>query len=215
MNLLTLYWKLYHHFGSQGWWPAETPFEIIVGAILTQNTAWVNVEQAITSLKSENLLDAERLITLPTGKLENLIRPAGYFRQKTQRLKAISQVIIEDFDGDLESLFSQPLQKARRRLLAIKGLGLETADSILLYAGEKPIFVIDAYTKRISHRLGLTDKEKYRDLQRLFERNLPIDAGLYQEFHALLVALGKNNCQRVPRCGPCPLGEDCADRLLA
>lgn len=214
MNLLTLYWKLYHHFGPQDWWPAETPFEVVIGAILTQNTAWVNVEQAISSLKSENLLDAECLITLPGDKLENLIRPAGYFRQKTERLKAISQLIIEDFDGDLDSLFSQPLQKARRTLLAVKGLGPETADSILLYAGEKPIFVIDAYTKRISHRLGLTDREKYRDLQRLFERNLPLDIGLYQEFHALLVALGKNNCRKVPQCGPCPLGEDCADRLL-
>lgn len=215
VTLLKLYWKLYHHFGPQHWWPAETPFEVIVGAILTQNTAWANVEQAIVSLKNEGLLDAEQLLVLSSSKLENLIRPAGYFRQKSQRLKAISRVIVEDFHGDLANLFSQPLQKVRGTLLAVNGLGPETADSILLYAGEKPVFVIDAYTKRISRRLDLTDNEKYQNLQRLFERNLPLDVRLYQEFHALLVALAKNNCRKIPQCEPCPLGGDCADRLLA
>lgn len=215
LSLLSLYWRLFHHFGGQEWWPADSPFEVVIGAILTQNTAWTNVEQAISALKGAQLIDPERLLITPAPKVESLIRPTGYFRQKAQRLKGFSQVLIEDFEGDLGRMLGGPLLKTRQTLLSIRGLGPETADSVLLYAGGRPIFVIDAYTKRILHRLGLTESEKYRDLQKLFERNLPADVPLYQEYHALFVAQGKEYCRKVPRCSPCPIGGACADRVLA
>lgn len=214
-SLIELYGRLYDSFGPQGWWPAESPFEMIVGAILTQNTAWANVEKAIGALKERDLLQMGKMARVSVEKLQTLIRPAGYFRQKAQRLKAISDHLIINYDGELEKLFSLPRLRARGELLKVSGLGKETADSILLYAGEKPVFVIDTYTRRICHRLRLTSLSRYDDLQRFFERNLPPDVKTYQEFHALLVNLGKEYCRRVSRCAGCPLGRDCEAGLLS
>ncbi|MFZ3063045.1 MAG: endonuclease III domain-containing protein [Actinomycetota bacterium] len=214
-SLLELYSRLYDSFGPQGWWPAKSSFEMIVGAILTQNTAWTNVEKAIAALEERDLLHTEKMAKVPEEKLEMLIRPSGYFRQKAQRLKAISDHLVRNYHGELEKLFSLPRLRVRGELLKVSGLGKETADSILLYAGEKPVFVIDAYTRRICHRLGLTSLTRYDDLQRFFERNLPPDVKTYQEFHALLVALGKEHCRRVPRCAGCPVGRDCEAGLLS
>jgi endonuclease-3 related protein len=188
---------------------------MIVGAILTQNTAWTNVEKAIAALKERDLLHIEKIARVPEEKLQTLIRPAGYFRQKAQRLKAISDYLTIKYDGELGKLLSLPRLKARRELLNISGLGKETADSILLYAGAKPVFVIDTYTRRICHRVGLTSLNRYDDLQRFFERNLPPDVRTYQEFHALLVALGKEHCCKISRCVGCPLGRDCETGLLS
>lgn len=190
------------------WWPAKTPFEVIVGAILTQNTAWANVERAIANLRRERLLTPRTLERVPQGKLARLVRPSGYFRQKARKLKAFVRFLRRDFHGSLRAMFGTPTAELRERLLCVHGIGPETADSILLYAGNHPVFVVDAYTKRILLRHGLIDeKTSYEDVRQLFERNLPRDAALYNEFHALLVNVGKNWCRtQQPRCDECPLG---------
>lgn len=208
-KLLDIYNKLYANFGPQYWWPAETTLEIIVGAILTQNTAWSNVQKAINCLKQENLLRLDRLAKLPVKKLERLIRSSGYFRQKARRLKNFLNYLEKTSAGDLEKYFSRSLPALRRELLEQKGLGPETADSILLYAGNKPVFVIDAYTRRIGERIGLFNSEDYHWIQNYFQKNLPNRRKLYQEYHALLVALAKNFCRSKPVCLPCPMKENC------
>ncbi len=217
-KLIRLYTKLLDHFGSQGWWPAESAFEVIIGAILTQNTNWNNTEKAIIALKKQDLLEARKIAETPAQRIEELIRPTGYFRQKTERIKRISLHLMDEWAGDLGNLFDKPLLKARQELLNINGLGPETVDSILLYAGNKPIFVIDAYTVRLCERMGLAYDETYEGLRKFFERNLPIDVKLYQEFHALIVEHGKQHCRaksQVSRCDVCPVEEDCEVNLFA
>lgn len=194
--------------GPMHWWPAKTPFEVIVGAILTQNTAWANVERAIANLRQERWLTPRALERAPLAKLGRVVRPSGYFRQKAKKLKAFVRFLRRDFRGSLTSMFSTPTGELRERLLTVHGIGPETADSILLYAGNHPVFVVDAYTKRILLRHALIDdRAGYEDMRQLFERNLPRDAAFYNEFHALLVNVGKNWCRpREPRCDQCPLG---------
>lgn len=193
-------------WGPQHWWPGETPFEVIVGAILTQNTAWTNVEKAIQNLKDEGLLDAKALLALPHSTLARLIRPSGYYNIKAKRLRSFLTWFVERFDGSVERMFEMPLAALREELLAVKGIGPETADSILLYAGGVPKFVVDAYTYRILLRHGMIAEEAtYEEIQELFESRLPRDVALWNEYHALLVHAGKEHCRSHPRCEGCPL----------
>lgn len=202
------YETLTQALGPMHWWPAETPFEVIVGAILTQNTAWVNVERAMANLRQERLLTPRGLERVPFARLARLVRPSGYFRQKAKKLKAFVQFLREKFAGSLERMFRTPTTELREQLLGVHGIGPETADSILLYAGNHAIFVVDAYTKRILLRHGLAGETAgYEEIRHLFESALPRDARLFNEFHALLVNVGKNWCRaKDPRCSECPLG---------
>ena len=200
------------HFGHQHWWPGETPFEVCVGAILTQNTSWSNVERAIANLKVARVLDARKLFALEESKLAALLRPAGYFNVKARRLRAFLRVLVEEYDGDLGRLFAGETSAVRERLLAINGVGPETADSMLLYAGGHHSFVVDAYTKRIFHRHGWCGADAgYEDLQRLCKSALdqkPRGERLdyWQDYHAQLVIVGKQYCRtRQPHCAECPL----------
>ena len=207
--MVEIYQRLLSAYGPQGWWPADTRFEVMVGAILTQATAWRNVERAIQRLKAAGALSPERMARLSEGELAELIRPAGFFRQKTRRLRALLRLIGQH--GSVEGLLSLPAGELRRQLLSVPGVGPETADSILLYAAGYPVFVVDAYTKRILHRLGLLSGEKagYEEVQELFESNLPRDPKLYGEYHALLVRHAKEHCRARPRCPGCPLAPVC------
>ncbi len=202
------YRALFAALGPQHWWPARTPFEVIVGAILTQNTAWVNVERALANLRREQLLTPLALERVSVARLARLIRPSGYFRQKAKKLKAFLRFLRKEHGGSLKRMFHTPTAELREKLLRVHGIGPETADSILLYAGNHPVFVVDAYTKRILERHGLAgEKAGYEDVRRLFEQNLPGDTRLYNEYHGLLVNVGKNWCRaRSPRCDTCPLG---------
>lgn len=198
--------------GHRGWWPGETPFEICVGAILTQNTNWGNVERAIANLRAAHLLMPKRMFALPERDLAQLIRPAGYFNVKAKRLRAFLRVLVEEFGGELPRLFAGSTAEARHRLLGIHGIGAETADSMLLYAGTHHSFVVDAYTKRIFHRHGwCTADATYHDLQMMCAASLdekPLKARLdyCQDYHAQLVEVGKNYCRpREARCDACPL----------
>jgi endonuclease III related protein len=200
------------HFGHLRWWPGETPFEVCVGAILTQNTSWSNVERAIANLKTARVLEARKLFALEESKLATLLRPAGYFNVKARRLRSFLRVLVEEYDGDLERLFAGETAAVRERLLEIHGIGPETADSMLLYAGGHHSFVIDAYTRRIFHRHGWSGADaSYEDLQRLCESALdqkPRGERLdhWQDYHAQLVMVGKEYCRtRQPRCAECPL----------
>lgn len=210
-DLLDLFHRLLKHFGQRHWWPADTPFEMAIGAILTQNTAWTNVEKAIINLRTAEALDPVPITGLKPSELERLIYPAGFFRQKSLRLQLFSQHLLDQHNGKLEQLLAQPLDTARQELLAQKGIGPETADSILLYAGQHPSFVIDAYTRRLLERLDwLPGQGQYEEMRQLFMRLLPADAPLYNEFHALIVALCKDLCRkRNPRCDACPLLDLC------
>lgn len=204
--LLKAYNRLYNHFGPQHWWPGETPFEVMVGAILTQNTNWGNVEKAIANLKKNSVLNPHAINSLKNDKLAALIRPAGYYNIKAKRLKNFVSRYVEDFSGRLSGLKKLSLEDAREWLLSISGIGPETADSILLYALDKPSFVVDAYTKRVMARHGLVSEEAdYHELQELFADNLEEDISLYNEYHALLVHVGKDYCKPIPRCDECPL----------
>lgn len=207
--LQQIYQTLHNHFGSQHWWPADSSFEVIIGAILTQQTSWNNVEKAIDNLKKENLLDPKKLRDIKDEELEKLIQPSGYYKQKTKKLKNFINFLWEKYNGKLEKLFDRPVHKLREELLSVNGIGKETADSIILYAANKPIFVIDAYTVRIVNRLGITQEKDYDKLQELFQENLPENVQLFNEFHALLVHLGKNYCKKKPRCDECPLNSRC------
>jgi endonuclease-3 related protein len=206
---LQLYQKLYDSFGPQHWWPGETPFEIAVGAILTQNTNWGNVEKAILNLKKYNALSAKSIHGIPSGKLSVLIRPAGYYNVKAVRLKAFINFLMNDYHGSMRRMKHEDMHKLRKKLLGIHGIGHETADSILLYALEKPVFVIDAYTKRVLSRHGIMEQEKpYDDFQKLFHSSLKKDARMFNEYHALFVKVGKTYCKRKePLCSKCPLYE--------
>jgi endonuclease-3 related protein len=201
--------KLYRFFGPQGWWPAESPFEVCVGAILTQNANWKNVEKAIENLKKKNLLTPEALYQLSERELAELIKPSGFYNLKAKRLKNFLKFLFENYQGDLKRMREENPEILRRKLLEVKGLGLETVDSILLYALDMPFFVVDAYTYRILFRHGLCPEETtYEELQNIFHANLERDIELYKEFHALLVACGKIFCKmKEPLCEPCPLSE--------
>jgi endonuclease-3 related protein len=207
-RLLEIHDRLLAFFGPQHWWPGETPFEVMVGAVLTQNTAWTNVEKAITNLKERGLLSFESMVLLPHDTLADLIRPCGYFNLKAQRLHNLFSLIQTRFDGDLEYFAGQDLPTLRQALLEVKGVGPETADSILLYVANKPIFVVDTYTHRILSRHGLVAEEgaSYDEIQELFMDSLPHDPALFNEYHALLVCTGKEFCKKsAPRCESCPL----------
>ena len=201
-----IYDRLFDRYGPQHWWPGDTPFEVIIGAILTQSTAWSNVEKAIANLKADELLDAVSLDEIATDKLATLIRPSGYYNAKAAKLKAFVERLNQEYDGSLDRLFELGTSDLRKELLSIHGIGPETADSILLYAAHRPVFVIDAYTKRIIGRLGLAlASDSYETFQRLFMENLPHDEGMFNEYHALLVRHGKDVCRKTPRCEGCCL----------
>jgi endonuclease-3 related protein len=209
ISVKRLYNVLFDHYGPRSWWPAESRFEVMVGAILTQNTNWHNVEKAITNLKSEKLLTPEGISSTRLPKLESLVRPTGYYRQKARRLKYFVTYLVKSYDADLDLFLGKPLDELRPELLELNGIGPETADSILLYAGEKPIFVIDAYTKRLAERLDLTDDTSYNGLQKFFMAKLPQDVQLYNEYHALIVELCKSICKTKPNCNICILQKHC------
>ncbi len=203
--------RLHNHFGPLNWWPADSPFEVIVGAILTQNTAWTNVEQAIHNLKQADVLSPEKLAKLPVNQLEELIRPSGFFRQKAARLQNLAIHLTEEWQNNLDDFCSGPLVAARQRLLALSGIGPETADSILLYAAGRPSFVVDAYTRRIFKRVGLLKgQESYDEIRQMFMQNLPEEVQLYNEYHAQIVQLAKTCCRKVKTfCSDCPLKGVC------
>jgi len=204
--LMNIYRKLYEAFGPRHWWPGETPFEVMVGAILTQNTSWGNVEKAIQNLKGEGVLNPKGIHRLRKTQLSSLIKPSGYYRIKTDRLMAFMDFLFEQYGGDIKKMGKGPLKGLRQKLLDVKGIGPETADSILLYGLGKPIFVVDAYTKRILSRHGIIpEKATYEEIQNLFMDHLPLDEKLFNEYHALLVHLGKAVCKKKPKCESCPL----------
>ena len=213
--LLKIYEQLLEYFGPRHWWPAETRFEIIVGAILTQQTTWNNVEKAIQNLKEHDLLDAKKLFDLPVNKLEILIRPCGFFRLKGKRLRNFLEFFIRNYDGSLKKMFDNDLNGLRKKLLSVHGIGRETCDSVLLYAGEKPIFVVDAYTFRLCKRYPIINSRDYEEVRNFFEKNLPKDVNLFKEFHALIVELGKNYCKTKPLCKKCPLKKGCKHAISA
>jgi endonuclease-3 related protein len=231
----TYYLSLLSRWGPQNWWPAQSRFEVIVGAFLTQNTAWSNVEKAIAELRRSGALSIKGIRQIPLSKLEQLVRSSGYFRQKAQRLKNFVEFLDSSYDGSLERMFAQPTEKLRMELLALHGVGPETADSILLYAGDHPVFVVDAYTRRILERHKIIDaKTGYEEVRELIERvigeaepeslrprcpgedprhpasrrsAMPRNALVqhYNEFHALIVRTGVEYCRKAPRCEGCPL----------
>jgi len=206
--LRELYQKLWTAFGPQGWWPGETPFEVIMGAILTQNTNWRNVAQVLNGLKDEGLLDPLLLREMPEEELARRLKPSGYFNIKARRVKNFLDFFAQRWHNSLEEMAGLDLASLRTALLTVKGIGPETADSILLYALHKPTFVVDAYTHRVLSRHYLAPENcSYEELQGLFMENLPPDVPLYQEFHALLVRVGKEFCRPKPRCPACPLHE--------
>ena len=202
------YNSLFTSLGPQHWWPGETPFEIIVGAILTQSTAWTNVELAIRNLRAAGLLSPTAIERVSSKRLEVLIRSSGYFRQKARKLKAFCQFLRREYRGSLRRMFQTPTIELRQKLLSVFGVGPETADSILLYAGQHPVFVVDAYTRRLLLRHGWIDETaNYESVRWMFERHSPGNSPWFNEFHALIVNVGKRFCLRQePLCSQCPLG---------
>lgn len=207
-DLMDVYQRLLAAFGPQGWWPGDTPLEIMLGAVLTQNTSWKNVEKALENLRQADLLDLAALAALPTEELAEIIRPAGYYRVKAKRLKNLLAFIDERYEGSLERMFATSLSTLREELLAVSGIGPETADSIFLYAGGLPSFVVDAYTARVFKRHGWIEPEAdYHAIQEHFTSGLPEEAPLFNEYHALIVEVGKRYCGKTPQCEECPLCE--------
>jgi endonuclease III related protein len=207
--ILEVYDRLLTAFGPQHWWPGETPFEVMVGAVLTQNTNWQNVEKAIGNLREADLLEPHALYNVPVEELEELLKPAGYFRVKARRLRSLLKYLVTRWDGSLDAMFQSELDTLRNELLSINGIGPETADSILLYAGSLPAFVIDAYTYRIFARHGWIGFDSdYHQTQEFLQSSLPDDVQMYNEYHALLVYAGKHYCHKTkPKCRECPLWE--------
>ncbi len=204
--LTDIYNALYQFFGPQQWWPGGSAFEVAVGAILTQNTNWGNVEKAITNIKAKKSLNARALHKMPHKRLASLIRPAGYFNVKAKRLTSFLDFLCNDFKGSMQRMKKNDISSLRKRLLSVHGIGPETADSILLYALDKPVFVIDAYTKRVMSRHKMVPENVgYHDLQELFHKHLPLDVQLFNEYHALFVMVGKHHCKPRPKCTGCPL----------
>lgn len=207
-HILDIYTLLFRHFGQQHWWPGETSFEVAVGAILTQNTSWSNVTKAIANLKEAGVLSPEGLSSLPLSDLALLIRPAGYYNLKAARLVNFLKMIDRYYDGSFDAMLEAETEELRDHLLSVKGIGPETADSIILYAAQRPVFVVDAYTHRILFRHGLIEEEiDYHGLQERITASLPQDdVALFNEYHALLVRTGKEFCRKSkPLCGQCPL----------
>ena len=225
-NFILIYEKLLSHFNPQHWWPVtkegelapkyhknielndKQKLEICFGAILTQNTNWKNVEKAIVELNKSNLINIKKINKINIKKLALLIKSSGYHNQKAKKLKNFCEFLMKSYNGKLKNLFNNDIQKLRKKLLSINGIGPETADSIILYAAKKPIFVIDAYTKRIMSRIGYKEKT-YDELQNLFMHNIPNNEKLFNEYHALLVELGKNICKKEPLCQECPINKYC------
>jgi endonuclease-3 related protein len=212
-RLLRLYGALLARFGRQRWWPGRTPYEVAVGAVLTQHTAWANAARAIAELRARRLLSPERIAGLPAAELARVIRPAGTYRLKARRVQALTRWLLERFGGAFDRMRRMPLAALRRSLLEIPGLGPETADAILLYAAGRPVFVADAYARRIlaRHRL-VAPGARYEDVRAWLEAHLPSDPTLFNEFHALLVAVGKSHCRTTPRCQDCPIRSDLGGR---
>jgi len=205
-KLALMYKKLYACFGPQHWWPGETPFEVAVGAILTQNTNWSNVEKAIVNLKKDKVLNPRALHDMSNERLASLIRPAGYFNIKAKRLKNFIGLLIDGYHGSMARMSKEDLNSVRKKLLSVNGIGPETADSIILYALEKPVFVIDAYTKRVLSRHNILDHNASYDIfQGLFHSKFRENISLFNEYHALFVRLAKENCRTKPLCKGCPL----------
>jgi endonuclease-3 related protein len=210
-RLLDIFDTLLDAYGPRSWWPAETPFEVCVGAILTQNTNWGNVEKAIANLKDAGILSPEGLRDAVVERLAELIRPAGYFNVKSARLKDFIGWLQGEHGGSLEKMFAGDWRMLREELLTVRGIGPETCDSIILYAGHKPSFVVDAYTRRLFSRLGLiAENAAYESVRTLFMENLPADTELYNEYHALIVQHCKERCRKKPLCAECPLRFRCA-----
>ncbi len=212
-----IYKQLLDKFGRQYWWPAETPFEVMVGAILTQGANWKNVEKAIKNLKSEGELTPLFFYNYTEERLQELIRPSGFFSIKAKRLKVLVNYMMETYKGDIEEMRSKETGSLRRELLKLNGIGMETCDSILLYALDKPVFVVDTYTRRILKRCGISTSDDYEFLRSLFEnslkekdKNKTIEN--YKEMHALLVELGKRYCKTSPHCNGCPLDKWCVKK---
>jgi len=209
-TLQSIYQRLMDCYGSQHWWPAKEPFEVMVGAILTQSAAWANVEKAIANLKTSMALAPEPMRRLSVSEIAELIHPCGYYNAKALKLKSLAEWLGKYYDDDLDRLFADDISQLREQLLSIHGIGEETADSIILYAANKPVFVIDAYTRRVVSRIGLAPEgNNYTAYQRLFMDNLPADVGLFNEYHALLVNLAKNVCRTSPLCQQCCLNGIC------
>jgi endonuclease-3 related protein len=205
-ELLKIYELLNGYFGDLHWWPADDPFEVMVGAILTQNTAWTNAVKAIKALRKRRLLAPAALSRIPEDELAPIIRSSGYYHLKAARLKAFVRFFLDEYSGNVPNMKSEGLPILREKLLAVRGIGPETADSILLYACQKPVFVSDAYTRRILLRHGFIDEDAdYREIQSLFMASLPHDNILFNQFHALIVNTGKTFCRKTPECADCPL----------
>lgn len=211
MNSFEIYKILKEYFGEVGsWWPKDRPFEVIIGAILTQQSTWTNVEKALKNLKEANILTPKDIVELPLDSLKQIIKPSGFFNLKAERLRKISEYLLVTYSGDLELLFSKDKKILREELLELKGVGDETADSIILYAAEKTEFVVDAYTKRIYSRLKIVEENiSYDGLKKYIINEIPEDLLTYQEFHGLIVLLGKNVCKKNPNCKECPLNSKC------
>ncbi len=205
-KLYEIYEALFFSYGDLQWWPADSVYEVMVGAVLTQNTAWSNVEQAIERFGGD--LTPERVSRLPLAGLQELIRPAGFFRQKSQYLKALTEWFMR-YDCDAERIKRLDLKELRKDLLKVYGVGQETADSILLYGFHFPTFVVDAYTMRLFRRYPLDAGSTYRQVKAFIESRIPRDVQLYNRFHALIVQNGKEHCKKKPRCAGCPLEETC------
>jgi len=210
-NILNIYHSLSKQYGHQHWWPAETPFEMMVGAILTQSATWQNVEKAVINLKTAGVLYPEKLRVLSVDELVALIRPSGYYNAKSKKIKALVAWLYDSCGDDIPRLSYNPVSELRKSLLTVHGIGYETADSILLYAVGKPVFVIDAYTRRILTRIGITPvKDSYSEWQKLLLDNLPQDVAIFNEYHALLVHHAKEHCRTKPFCTGCCLFDICA-----
>lgn len=207
-NLHEVYERLFRAYGPQSWWPAESPFEVMVGAVLVQNTSWSNVKKAINNLKQADLLNPHALNRVSIEELEELVRPAGYYRIKARRLRHLVQFLVDRYDGSLETMFSTGLPELREQLLGVHGIGPETADSILLYAAGLPTFVVDTYAHRVLARHGWIGFDAdYDQIREYFLGELPQDPKLFNEFHALLVNVGKEHCRKRPECRACPLAD--------
>jgi len=205
----TIYELLLERFGPQHWWPAETPFEVIVGALLMPQTSWRNVEAAIRNLKGARMLAPAKIASAPLAQLTSLIRPAGLHRTKPRRLRDFCRHIMKAGGGDVAAFLDRDIGVLRAELLSLDGVGPETADSILLYAANRRVFVVDAYTRRVGRRVGLFDFDDYDAVKGYFEASVAADVGVYQEFHALIVELAKRNCRPRPLCDHCPLSGVC------
>lgn len=214
MYLKKIYEILLEYFGPQGWWHADSKFEVCVGIILVQRTTWHNAAKVIGNLRQENLITTTKITKINLRKLERILRPAGFYRQKAKYLKVFSRYCIEKYRGELNSWFAKPLEELRRELLQITGIGPETADSILLYAAEKPVFVIDVYTERILERIGVVNKNaELSEIKKLIEKEIPPDLKTYKELRALFVELGKKFCKTKPQCNSCPLESVCLKHI--